>query len=96
MGLERQIVIQPPNGSQDWSGSPGGLAIMVKGERPAGPDVQQCPSCGSTAVMSLAVEGGKVSVVCTRCGRRWTIDDRRSPRGFAHDGPDRRKGPVPG
>ena len=60
-------------------------------ERPSGRHVQQCPSCGSTAVRTGLVEAGKVWFVCERCGAQWSITDRRSPKVSAHDGPERRR-----
>jgi hypothetical protein len=64
---------------------------MSDAERRTGPDVQQCPSCGSTAVLQTLVEGRKVWFVCNRCDVRWSIADRRSLIAFAHDGPERRR-----
>jgi hypothetical protein len=64
---------------------------MSDAERPAGPDVQQCPSCGSTVVLWTMVEGQKVWFVCSRCDLRWSISDRRSLMAVAHDGPERRR-----
>jgi len=63
-------------------------------ERPPGFDVQQCPSCGSTAVQRLSiVETARVWLVCRRCDLRWSIADRRSPSVSAHEGLERR-GPL--
>jgi transcription elongation factor Elf1 len=65
---------------------------MSDAERPPGPDVQQCPSCGSTAVSQALVEARKVWFVCRRCDARWSIPDRRSSAPSAYDGPERRGG----
>jgi hypothetical protein len=62
---------------------------MAIPERPA-PGVQQCPSCGSTAVLWSAVAGGTVSLVCRRCDLRWSIPDRRSQITTIYKGPERR------
>ena len=64
---------------------------MSETERPQGADVQQCPSCGSTAVQRLSiVESGRVWLVCGRCDLRWSIADRRSPPVSAYEGFERR------
>ena len=63
---------------------------MTIPDRPAGPDVQRCPSCESTAVLSASVEGGKVWLVCRRCDLRWSIPDRRTESATRYDGPERR------
>jgi transposase-like protein len=64
---------------------------MSETERSPGSDVQQCPSCGSTAVVRGLVEAGKVWFVCEQCGKRWSITDRRSSKTVAYEGPDRRR-----
>ena len=64
---------------------------MSDAERPSGPGVQQCPSCGSTAVLKALVEAGTVWFVCRHCDLRWSIADRRSLLSIAHDGPERRR-----
>jgi transposase-like protein len=64
---------------------------MSDAERPPGPDVQQCPSCASTAVLKTLIEARKVWFVCPQCNLRWSIADRRSLTAFAHDGPERRR-----
>jgi ribosomal protein L37AE/L43A len=61
-------------------------------ERPPGTDVQQCPSCGSTAVQrSSGVEIGRVWLVCGRCSLRWSIAERRSPTVSEYSGFERRR-----
>lgn len=65
---------------------------MSDAGRPPGLDVQQCPSCGSTAVYRLSiVESGRVWLVCRRCDLRWSIADRRSPSGSEYTGFERRR-----
>jgi hypothetical protein len=65
---------------------------MSDAERPPGPDVQQCPSCGTTAVQQVSgVENGKVWFVCGRCDLRWSITDRREPREYTYQGFERRR-----
>jgi hypothetical protein len=63
---------------------------MPDDERPAGPDVQQCPSCGTTAVLRVSAGDGKVSFACRRCGLRWSISERRSPGRPRYTGLERR------
>jgi len=55
-------------------------------ERPAGRDVQRCPSCGSTGVLGVSVEGGRVWLACA-CDSRWSIADRRSSSATRYAGP---------
>ena len=63
---------------------------MSDAGRPPGVDVQQCPSCGSTAVQRLSiVESGRVWLLCRRCDLRWSIADRRSPSVSAYEGFER-------
>jgi transcription elongation factor Elf1 len=63
---------------------------MAMPERPAGPGVLQCPSCGSTAVLSATVESGTVWLVCRHCDLRWSSPDRRSQIVTVYKGPERR------
>jgi transcription elongation factor Elf1 len=68
------------------------MCSMSNAERPPGPNVQQCPSCGSTAVQRLSiVESGRVWLVCGRCDLRWSIGDRRSPGASDYRGFERRR-----
>jgi hypothetical protein len=44
------------------------------------PRCQQCPFCGTTAVLRVSVvESGKVWLFCGRCDLRWSYTDRREP-----------------
>jgi WD40-like Beta Propeller Repeat len=53
---------------------------MPEEERRPGLDVQQCPSCASTAVLRRSAEDdATVSFVCRRCNLRWSITERRAP-----------------
>jgi len=70
---------------------PVGVTMPEEDRRP-GPDVQQCPSCASTAVLRRSAEDdATVSFVCRRCDLRWSITERRAQKPARYVGLERRR-----
>jgi hypothetical protein len=67
-----------------------GATTVRDGEQPADSDRQQCPPCGSSTVLPVSLEDGRVWFVCFKCVHRWSIADRRSPSAAPYGGRERR------